>query len=142
MEKIINTKEDLLAVLAKVSFAPSCVNLDWQWDIEALHDHRLGPKDNLRGWLVNNSFVRPDALTGKVSRGKGRQEFIAIGTSESGVVKTCWLLAELIVKHELMEAFHYDGVKIFDPHHSVGELSIPARMRSAISDWNDAKRKP
>ena len=44
-------------------------------------------------------------------------------------MKTCWLLAELIVRHELMEAFLYQGVRIFDPHHSVAELSMPAQAR-------------
>lgn len=28
-----------------------------------------------------------------------------------------------------MEAFQYEGVQIFNPHHSVGELSIPAKIR-------------
>ena len=53
----------------------------------------------------------------------------AEGTTESGVVETCWLLAELIVLHELMEAFEVRGVKIFDPHHTVEELSMPHEAR-------------
>ncbi len=42
---------------------------------------------------------------------------------DSTVVKTCWLLLELLVRHELMESFQYRGVKLFDPHKTVEELA-------------------
>ena len=35
---------------------------------------------------------------------------------------------ELIVRHELMEAFLYKGIRIFDPHRTVEELSLPELM--------------
>jgi hypothetical protein len=97
--------------------------MGWEWEIEEL------PMD--KGWLVNTTFKRPDTDTGIMGTGRGRQEFIAKGATESGVVKTAWLLAELIVRHELMEAFRYRGVRIFDPHHTVEELSMPHRAREA-----------
>lgn len=117
----INSLQQLRQVLSKVTFAASCVDLDWQWDVETIYNR----DGTVKGWFVNTSFMRPDTETGAVGRGQGRQEYIKLGTSESGVVKTCWLLAELIVRHELMEAFLYDGVKIFNPHHSVEELALP-----------------
>lgn len=55
--------------------------------------------------------------------GRGRKEFIAAGSSESGAVKTAWLLVELVVRHELMEAFNYKGKRIFNPHNSVHALA-------------------
>ena len=122
-EAIIESAEQLRAVLDQISFAPSCVNMGWQWQIEEL---RLQSGD-LRGWLVNTTFRRPDTHTGEIGVGAGRKELVAFGASESAVVKTCWLLAELIVRHELMEAFLYQGVRIFNPHHSIAELSMPAR---------------
>lgn len=124
-ESGIENQDQLRAVLDQISFAPSCVNMGWQWQIEEL---RL-QSGELRGWLVNTTFRRPDTHTGEIGIGAGRKELIAFGASESAVVKTCWLLAELIVRHELMEAFLYRGVRIFDPHHSVAELSMPAKAR-------------
>jgi hypothetical protein len=125
-EVIIENEDQLRSVLAQISFAPSCVSMGWQWQIEEL---RLVSGD-LRGWLVNTTFRRPDTHTGEIGIGAGRKELVAFGASESAVVKTCWLLAELIVRHELMEAFLYKGVRIFNPHHSIEELSMPARERA------------
>jgi hypothetical protein len=121
---VIQSEAQLRAVLDQISFAPSCVDMGWQWQIEEL---RLQAGD-LRGWLVNTTFRRPDTHTGDIGIGTGRQELIAYGARETAVVKTCWLLAELIVRHELMEAFLYRGVRIFNPHHSVDELSLPAKV--------------
>ena len=126
-EVSIKSEAQLRTVLDQISFAPSCVNMGWQWQIEEL---RLQSSE-LRGWLVNTTFRRPDTHTGEIGIGAGRQELITYGASESAVVKTCWLLAELIVRHELMEAFLYQGVRIFDPHHSIAELSMPAQARTA-----------
>ena len=125
-EAVIENAEQLRAVLDQISFAPSCVHMGWQWQIEEL---RLQSGD-LRGWLVNTTFRRPDTHTGEIGVGAGRKELVAFGVSESAVVKTCWLLAELIVRHELMEAFLYQGVRIFNPHHSIAELSMPARAHA------------
>lgn len=125
MEARIESKEALRGVLDDITFAPSCVNMGWTWEIEEL---RLAD-GRLRGWLVNTTFRRPDTNTGEIGVGTGRQELIAFGASESGVVKTAWLLAELIVRHELMEAFLYRGLRIFDPHNTVEELSLPARAK-------------
>ena len=127
VEVVVESESQLRAVLDQISFAPSCVSMGWQWQVEELRLH----SGELRGWLVNTTFRRPDTHTGEVGVGTGRKELIAYGASESAVVKTCWLLAELIVRHELMEAFLYQGVRIFDPHHSVAELSMPARARGA-----------
>lgn len=122
----VQTIDDVRAVLAGISFAPSNLDMGWTWEVEEL---RAGAGGELKGWLVNTTFQRPDTHTGVVGTGRGRKEFVAVGTGESGVVKTAWLLAELIVRHELMEAFLYRGVRIFDPHHTVDELSLPHRLR-------------
>ena len=126
MEPRIETEQALRTVLDHITFAPSCVDMGWAWTIEEL---RLAD-GTLRGWLVNTTFRRPDTHTGEIGIGSGRQELVAFGASESAVVKTAWLLAELIVRHELMEAFLYKGVRIFNPHHTVEELSLPSRMKS------------
>jgi hypothetical protein len=125
-EKRLHTREELRAVLDQISFAPSCVNMGWTWEIEELPAAAGG----IRGWLVNTTFQRPDTYTGAFGTGRGRQEYVAAGTTESGAVKTAWLLAELIVRHELMEAFLYRGVRIFNPHHTIEELSLAHTLRA------------
>jgi len=125
-DRQVHTTAQLRDVLDQITFAPSCLDMGWTWEIEEL---RTGAADTHLGWLVNTTFQRPDTHTGKFGTGRGRKEFVAVGISESGAVKTAWLLAELIVRHELMEAFLYRGIRIFDPHHTVDELSMPARQR-------------
>ena len=126
-ETLVRTASELRAVLDGITFAPSCVDMGWKWEIEEVAEANGSPK----GWLVNTTFQRPDTYTGVVGTGRGRKEWVPIGTTESGVVKTAWLLAELIVRHELMEAFLYRGVRIFNPHHTVDELALPHRRREA-----------
>lgn len=135
MDKQVRTREELEKTLKRVSFAPSCVDFQWSWETrEALIE------GGMRGWLVRTSFTRPDTMTGDVGRGFGRWEFVEEGTSESGVLKTCWLLVELIVRHELMEGFLVDDVRIFNPHHTVEELSIPTKHPGIVS-WAERVKK-
>lgn len=133
MEAGITTEEELKAALADISFAPSCVDMGWQWETEPVYDfngENSGHDPSVIGWFVNTSFQRPDTSSGAVGRGRGRKEFVPVGTSVSGAVKTAWLLAELIVLHELREAFLYKGNRVFDPHKTVDELCVPAACRA------------
>ncbi len=124
--KIISTSE-LRDVLDRVTFSPSCVNLDWKWKIEDVVNPNQNAVQGLLGWLVSTTFRRPDIDTDAWGEGEGRQEFVPYGSSETRIVMTCWLLAKLIVEHELMESFHFRGAKILNPHHTVDELSLPHR---------------
>lgn len=78
---------------------------------------------NNLGFFVHVEFNRPDTNTGEMGVGKGRKEFIALDSSVSSIVKTAWLLIELVVRHELMEAFHWNGKRIFNPHNTVESLA-------------------
>lgn len=137
------TRRELQDILDNITFGPSGVMLhkmDLRWEVEDLvqRAHTLrGPAidDEGRtaieplGWRIRFSFLRPDTVTGKVGRGFGRWEFVDIEAGESTIVKTCWLLLELLVRHELMEAFQYKGVRLFDPHRSVDELALPGKLQ-------------
>jgi hypothetical protein len=144
-EKVIVGIWDLKEVLDNVKFRVSCVNLDWKWDIKSLYEPdedragQQGPFKHL-GWAVRTSFTRPDTNTGVVARGFGRWEIVERGATESAAAKTCWVLAEMIVKHELMEAFEYKGVKVFNPHHTMEELSLPHQHKQ-LQELNDRIRK-
>lgn len=111
----VNTFVTLSDVLEKISMENTA--LDFKWRFEAVEC------DHPKGWFVWVTFERPDTDSNDIGIGKGRKEFIFAGTSESGVVKTCWLLIELVIHHELMEAFRYKGKRIFNPHNSVNLLA-------------------
>ena len=125
MENRITSREILQQVVQAITFGPSGVMLDKmdiQWEIT---DVAGGQMSNEHGWHVRFTFARPDTVTGEMGRGAGRWEFVPFGAWESSVVKTCWLLLELLVRHELMESFQYRGVKLFDPHKTVEALALP-----------------
>lgn len=120
-DKRVNTTAELHAVTEQITFGPSGVMLDkmdLRWEVEVLVNV---------GWRIRFTFLRPDNETGVMGQGAGRWELIEAGATESSVVKTCWLLLELLVRHELMEAFMYRGVRLFDPHRTVDDLSLPRR---------------
>lgn len=122
-EPTVETTADLQAALSRVSFVNTVLDFKWRFECRAVDvlpcwdDH--GSRE---GWLVWASFERPDSITGQVGRGRGREEIVWRGTPLSGVVKTAWLLVELLVRHELMEGFRFDDVRIFNPHNSVLDL--------------------
>lgn len=100
-------------ILSKITWVASCVDMDWKWEVKYVDG----------GHLIRTTFQRPDINTGEVGTGYGRWMHIPDGTTKEGIVKTAWLCAELIVRHELMESFLFDGNKIFDPHKSITDLS-------------------
>lgn len=107
----------LEGVLSEISFQNTCLDFKWQFEITPNND------PNNPGWFVNVAFQRPDTHTGEIGTGRGRKEFIAKGAYQSGIVKTGWLLVELVVRHELMEGFHWRGKRVFNPHNSVHSLA-------------------
>lgn len=122
-DRSIASMTDLMNVLSRITFAPSCVDMGWKWAAEFVDG------EGREGWLISTTFQRPDTNTGIIGRGIGRQWFVAKGTTVSGVVKTAFAAAKMILEHELMEAFFYDGARIFDPHNDVESLASIARKR-------------
>lgn len=119
-EPKILTYTQVSVVLDKINFRHSCVDMGWEWTIESVP---IPGSTQPKGWLICCSFQRPDTETGKIGRGFGRKEFVAWGSTVSGVVKTAWVCVEKTVYHELMEAFQFQGVRVFDPHRSVYALT-------------------
>lgn len=125
-ESKVNGRAVVEFILSQVRFEPSCLDMGWQWEVQEVSGLAELVQPGGLGWLVRCSFQRPDRGTGVVTRGYGRWWFIGAGTTESGVVKTAYAAARMNIEHELMEAFRYRGVRIFDPHHTVDQLQLAA----------------
>ncbi len=117
MELQVKTTEVLNSILNEIKMENTYILRKWWFEVVKCNDLKN------EGWFVKLAFERPDTETGEMGVGRGRAEFIAFGAWESGVVKTGWLLLELLVWHELAEGFRYKGARIFNPHHTVAELS-------------------
>mgnify|MGYP003337638828 CR=1 FL=1 len=127
----ITTVEELQSVIKEITMENTALDFKWRFVVEPVpasnsyvyseHNHCL--ESASQGWFVQVEFQRPDTATGEMGIGRSRKEFVAKGTWVSGLVKTCWLLLELTVRHELMEAFHWRNKRIFNPHNSVFDLA-------------------
>lgn len=108
------TLKKIKEALAKISFVPSCVDMEWKFDVKKVEG----------GFHIRTTFLRPDINdTSVIETGYGRWMFVPDNAWEDSVIKTAWLCCELIVRHELMESFLVNGKKIFDPHKTIEELS-------------------
>ena len=112
------TIEEIQTIVSRITFNPSCVDMGWKFEC----------KEEGTGFVIRTTFQRPDPHNGVKRTGYGRWMFLHKDIDERGIVMTAWLCAELIVKHELMEAFNYAGVRILDPHKSLEELSFPNKL--------------
>ena len=128
-EILIHTESDLDGVLKQITFRKSVIDFKWRFRHSAFQMESVVKS---YGWLLWAEFERPDVDTGKMGVGRGRDEIIYQGSSESSVVKTAWLVVELLVRHELMEAFQYKEKVIFNPHHSVEQLTVAANLFESV----------
>jgi hypothetical protein len=75
------------------------------------------------GMLIRISDDIPDSETGdQHTTQHGRWLYVSSHATASEVVQTIWLAVQLFEAHELREAFTFDGVAIFHPHHNVHSL--------------------
>jgi len=120
MEKgSIKTRKDVSGVLSKIEFAPSCVDMGWEWKVDEIPDY---------GFLISVTFKRPDTHTGEMGTGCGREWFIRKDSTEKFLVLTAKCAIDFIITHEVMEAFHYRGSRIIDPHKSLEDLAYPNEL--------------
>jgi len=125
---------DLIGILKKITFAPSCVDFNWNWEVvEVEGDYWEGiepyAKGKTHGFLINTTFQRPDTNTGISGIGKGRRMWIEDTASETSVVMTAWICIDLIVKHEIMEAIQFKEARILNPHKTLSELAYPEILK-------------
>ena len=125
----ITTHEQLRACLDRISFRNTVVDFHWEFKFRpvTVKATDASPYEEA-AWLIWAEFQRPDTHTGEIGTGRGREEIVRAGAWESGVIKTCWLLVELLVRHELMEGFRVDGLRVFDPHNSIADLQLAQQI--------------
>lgn len=142
-DKKIETFQDIEKVLSQITFAPSCVDMGWGWQVEMVYTHEAvldyggeaPPKDRYveprmvehkyrhAGYRLRTSFRRPDRETGTLETGWGRWWEVTKEVTVSGIVKTAFAAARMILEHELMESFKWKNARVFDPHNTVQELA-------------------
>lgn len=114
------TLADLERLLARITVVGPFADWCFRWTAKTCG----------HGFLVQAMIRRRDRDTGEFADGFSRKEYIAPDASESAVFKTAWVVVELTVRHEIMEAFRVDGSLVFDPHRTIAELQsldIPLR---------------
>jgi hypothetical protein len=118
------TLEAVRAVIDRIDFRPSCVDMGWEWAIEEV----FTATGERRGFLVAVSFQRPDTHTGEIGRGWSGPVFLPVDTDETRIIMKCWNCIELVVRHELMEAYCYLDARVLNPHKTIDQLVFPARL--------------
>jgi hypothetical protein len=140
----VNTDEELEAVLAGISFKNSVLDFKWRYRYKPFYDMVPSGAGGFfpvqAGWLLWVEFERPDVITGLSGVGRGRDEIVRKGCYESGLVKTAYVLYRFIIEHEAMEGFRYNDIRVFNPHNTVHELSLPARIAAAKQIDVDAQK--
>jgi hypothetical protein len=133
-EPVVTTDEQLEEVLGDITFVNTVIDFHWKFEYKPCivqffepGTNRGGVMRSRNGWTVQCSFKRPDTDTGEIGIGRGREELIWQGTTISGVVKTAWLLIDLVLYHEAMEGYRWKNKRIFNPHHSVYDLTAAQR---------------
>src|SRR5690242_68039 len=100
-ERTVRTTQDLKDILDQITFKRTVVDFKWRFGIKemVLNSTDAAPRN---GWLIWGEFQRPDTNTGQIGWGRGRDELVYEGALESSVVKTAWVVVEMLIKHELM----------------------------------------
>lgn len=91
------------------------------------HTFRVGHLTDPQGkhvdvWFIQDTYVRPDALTQEEGTGFGRKWHVSPHATDSEIILTCLKAAITNAEHEVREAFEYEGRRIFQPHIDVDAL--------------------
>ena len=109
-----------------------------------LRRDRKRPKD---GRLFIQCYYSANCVvTGKSTILNGRKWYLSDHMTDDEIVKTCYAAFKAAVEHEVMEAFQYNGRRVFNPHtpfrvlleaSATEEYRTPARVACAACDRGD-----
>jgi|TARA_R110000851_G_scaffold145114_5_gene284481 hypothetical protein len=122
------TLERVYSILSKLKSAPSGIQMstdkDYRFEaVEINHENEM-----VDGFLIRCGFVRPDTNSGEMGEGFGRWNHVQKNASAKAVIMTAFVAIKLVVEHEMLEAFEYQGEKLFNPHKSLDELAYPQAL--------------
>jgi len=124
------TLDQVKTYLSNIRSAPSGIQMssDKGYKFEVVGLSHENP--TIDGFLIRCGFWRPDTNTGEMGEGWGRWTHVPSYSTEDSVVKSGYVAIKLVVEHEMMEAFEYKGVKVFDPHKDLKGLAYPKELPS------------
>lgn len=131
-DEVLDGVEVLYENLRRISFKPSCLDFGWGWKVEPIFDC----KASHNGYLIYSGFDRPDTHTGVLGKGWGRAWYVSMnyeGGNCKELAMTAWMAIGQIVEHERLEAFSFDGVRLFNPHKSLEELAYPEKFERPVT---------
>lgn len=105
--------EDIKNLIARISF--SCFGTPVHFN--ALLDKKGGSRI-----YIQCTYTAPCIKSGEEKQWKGRKWYLSEHMTTDEIVKTCFVAAEAVVKHEIMENFKVDGITLFNPHVNYEEL--------------------
>lgn len=127
-ERTLLTLERVKELIGNITSGPSGIRMstdkDYRFEVRECKDE----DPSLNGFFVRVGFWRPDANTREMGEGFGRWMHVPATASDAGVVFTGLLCIDLVIRHEMMEAFLFNGVRLLDPHKSLEELAYPHQL--------------
>lgn len=111
------TIQEVREVLDRIKVKPGSPT-DWAWAFDVRQVSHLEDA----GFILYATFLREDTNTGVFGVGNSRAEYLSPDCSVEAIIKTAWVVYDMTVRHESMEAFLVDDYRLFDPHASVDEL--------------------
>lgn len=120
-----DTIEGIQEILSHIKSAPSGIRMSSDRDYRFEVERASCTGTPIDGFMIRCGFWRPDTSTGIMGEGFGRWNYVPIGSSCDAIVKTAYVAIKLVVEHEMMEAFEFMGVKVFNPHKTLEDLAHP-----------------
>lgn len=79
--------------------------------LSVLRDKKYGKRIYLQ-WF----YHAPCSKTGDIKEWRGGKHYLSSYMTDDEIVKRAWAAAQAVIHHEVMEAFKFDNVTIFNPH--------------------------
>jgi hypothetical protein len=110
------TYEHLTELVSKCKFR--------DWNIVIDKDKKSGERP-----YVQIQFEEIDRFTGNSELQMCRKWYLSYHMTDSEVIRTVHKAIHTAMDHEVDEAFQYDGVRLFNPHHDLVFLTEFAKKR-------------
>jgi len=90
--------------------------------LSVLEDKKYEDPVNGRRPFLQWFYHAECAKTGEIKEWKGGKYYLSYTMTDDEIVKKAWAAAQAVVHHEVMEAFRFDDVILFNPHLDFREI--------------------